>query len=292
MVKSADKVLHSLVFIITLLSIVVTAAGVFYTTGGQAYEVTNQYGDLVKIYGDGLYAHDSYFRAPIFRGSDFTMLFIAIPLLVVAVIMDIKKNSLQWRLLLTAVISIFIYYSASIAFGVTYNSLHLLYIALFSASFFALIVAMINIDYQKVEASIVQTLPYKGIYVFLVFTGVALFVAWLPDIIGALLAHRSLTLIEVYTTEITYVLDMGIISPLAFICLFLLKNRNGMGYVLLEMLLTVCMIMGIMLPIQTLFQLSAGITIPLPVLITKAGSFMVLALFALYFNLRLMKAIK
>ena len=84
-------------------------------------------------------------------------------------------------------------------------------------------------DYSELEKSITNVLPYKGIYAFLAVTGIALFIAWLPDIISALLAGRALAMIEVYTTEPTYVLDMGIISPLAFSCLFLLRKREGTG---------------------------------------------------------------
>jgi hypothetical protein len=276
---------------VVVLAIAVTSIGVFYTTGGEPFEVTNQYGDIVKMYGDGIYAHDSFFRAPIFRGSDSTILFAAVPLLIVALILDIKRTSLKSRLFLTSVISVFTYYSTSITFGVTYNSLLLLYISFFSVSFFALIVAMTGINYKAVEKSMTNvSLPYKGIYTFLVLTAVALFVAWLPDIINALLADQPLAMIEVYTTEITYGLDMGIMSPMALICLYLLKNRNGMGYVLLFMLLTICVIIGIMLPIQTLFQLSAGIYLPIPALITKNVSFVILAIFALYFNIRSIKS--
>lgn len=120
----------------------------------------------------------------------------------------------------------------------------------------------------------------------------ALFVAWLPDITSALLAKRSLSLIEVYTTEITYVLDMGLICPLALITLFLLKKKKGLGYVLLAMLLTLCLVIGVMLPMQTIFQIAAGISVPIPVLITKVGSFVLMAFWALYLNFRLLQAIK
>lgn len=287
-----NKALYVLSFTIAVLSIAVAALGVFHTTGGEPFEVENQYGDTVKMYGDGIYARDSYFRAPIFRGSDFTILFAAVPLLMIATIMDMKKNTLKQRLLLTSAISVFAYYSASLAFGAAYNALHLLYTALFSASFFGLVVALAGLDYKKVEKSVAPSLPYKGIYVFLALTGAALFAAWLPDIISALLAGRSLAMIEVYTTEITYVLDMGIVGPAAIICLCLLKKRNGTGYVLLSMLLTVCLVIGVMLPVQSLFQLSAGIDLPLPVLITKAGSFVALALVALYFDIRFMKSVR
>ena len=103
---------------------------------------------------------------------------------------------------------------------------------------------------------------------------------------------RSLSLIEVYTTEITYVLDMGVISPLIFICLFLLKKKDGLGDILLAIILKICEVIGVMLPIQTLFQTMAGIKIPIPALVTKLGIFVVLATFAAYFNIKLYKNIK
>ena len=90
---------------------------------------------------------------------------------------------------------------------------------------------------------------------FLIVTGVSLFVAWLPDIIASIKNGTSLDLIEVYTTEITYVLDMGIISPLMFITYYLIRQENFMGYVFLRMIFKICMCIGIMLPIQTVFQL-------------------------------------
>jgi hypothetical protein len=90
--KSLNKVLYILTLIIIILSIVVASIGVFYTTNGKAFEVTNQYGDLVKIYGDGIYSHDSYFKAPIFRGSDFTILFLAVPVLILALIKGVTTT--------------------------------------------------------------------------------------------------------------------------------------------------------------------------------------------------------
>jgi len=60
-------------------------------------------------------------------------------------------------------------------------------------------------------------LPYRGFFTFLILSGLALIGAWLPDILAAHAAGRSLALIENYTTEITYVLDMGIIGPAALL---------------------------------------------------------------------------
>jgi hypothetical protein len=292
MKKSNAGSLHIITFIIIVLSTISSSVGLLYTTGGKAFDFVNQYGDKIKIYGDGLYAYDSYFFAPVFRGTDFTILCIAVPMLIAALIIDIRMKSLKSRLFLTSVISAFTYYSASIAFGVTYNVLHLLYIALFSSSFFALIMAIGSFDTKEVANSFQSELPYRGFYIFLFLTGVALIVAWLPDIIGSLLKGSSLSIIDVYTTSITYVLDMGVVGPIAFICIYLLKKRSGMGYILLEIQLTVCVIIGIMLPIQSIFQISAGIELTFAEIATKVASFVFLSFFALFFDIKLIKNTK
>jgi hypothetical protein len=287
-----DKALHIITVFIIILGSLSSVIGLLYITSGKPYNFVNQYQQTIKMYGNGLYAHDSYFMAPIFRGTDFVIICVAIPLLIFALILDRKRKNVKVRILLVASISVFTYYSISIAFGVTYNFLHLVYIALFSLSLFGLIISINSVDLKLLKNSIADTLPFKAINIFLVFTGIALIVAWLPDIIGYLVNGNSLVLIEVYTTSVTYVLDMGIIAPAAIICMYLIKKGTGMGYVLLSILLTVCIVIGIMLPMQTLFQIQAGITIPFVAVVTKIASFVMLAILALYLNVRLFKNIK
>lgn len=53
------------------------------------------------------------------------------------------------------------------------------------------------------------------------------------------------------------------------------------------MIFKVCICVGIMLPIQSIFQLLAGISIPLPALITKVFIFVMLGFFAAIFEIRL-----
>lgn len=282
--------IYLLTVIVALLIVVVTLFGLLDNHPGHSYDYINQYGDTVKIYGEGLYRNDSYFKAPVFRGSDFTMLLLAVPLLVYALHKFKTKPGIATRTGLISALAVAFYYAASVAFGVVYNQLHLVYIALFSVALFALVRVTTGLDYHKAVENKITT-P-KGIYVFLYLTGAALIVAWLPDIISSLISGRPLALIENYTTEITYVLDMGLVAPLCFVCVYLLKKDMLAGYVLLDVLLTLCMVIGVMLPVQTIFQLNAGIDMPLPVLITKAGTFCILALFALYFRVRLQRVLK
>ena len=290
--QKQKKSLYILTGIIIFLGMIVTLTGLLYTNGGVAYDFINQYGDTVKIYGNGLYANDSILMASGYRGTDFTVLVLVIPMLIVALIMDIKKKTMKSRLFLTSVISVFTYYSASMAIGVTYNILHMAYIAFFSVSLFGLIIAISSMDRELLKSGVTGKLPYKGFIIFLALSGIALILAWIPDIILSLVKGSSLATIEVYTTSITNVIDMGIIGPVALIGLYQLKKRSGMAYILLGMLLTLCAVIGAMLPMQTVFQIAAGIEVPVPVLITKVASFVILALFALYFDICLFRAIK
>lgn len=50
------------------------------------------------------------------------------------------------------------------------------------------------------------------------------------------------------------------------------------------MIFKVCIGVGIMLPVQSILQLLAGILIPIPALITKFFTFVILAAFAAFFG--------
>lgn len=280
------KTEHRLALVLAVLLVIITGAGLLSFRLGYDFLTVNQYGDSIKMFGYGIYAHDSFFKAPIFIGSDATMLFIGVPLLIWSMLNDVKHATNKSKLILVSVVGIVLYYATSIAFGITYNLLCLVYIGLFSISLFTLIMLIRSLDLKTLRSN---AQPIKGLRVFLIITGIALFAIWLMDIIPAWFSGESLVLIETYTTEITYVLDMGLISPMIFIALHLIKKQDGLGDVIIALTLSLCVIMGLMLPIQTIFQLMAGIVIPIPVLVIKVGVFMVLALFATHFSLKVLK---
>ncbi len=284
----ANKFIITLSTTIIALLLVITICGVCSFQTGYSYHAANQYGESIRIWGAGIYAHDSYFKAPIFIGSDFTILLVAIPLMIIAFCKLKSKPTLESCIQYFSISSLLLYYSASIAFGVTYNCLHLAYMALFGGSFFLTIFLFMRLygmycSHQELCTFLVP----KGLRAFLVIAGISLFVAWLPDIITSLINGTSLDLIEVYTTEITYILDMGIISPLMFLTLYLINKHDFVGYILLRMLLKICAIIGIMLPLQTAAQMLADISVPVPALITKVMIFVLLALFAVIFERKL-----
>ncbi len=267
-----------LVIIIIVLLFITSITGILSLNFNSAYEFINQYGHKVEIYGYGIYAFDSYFQAPISIGTDLCILLVVIPMFLVTYLKYIKKGDVISELKLISVYAVAFYYAASIAFGITYNRLFLVYVALFACSLFGMFGHIKNISLQQsIRGS-------KGIYIFLILSGVALIVAWLPDVIPAMIKGTTLSLIGVYTTNITYVLDMGIISVLCFVTLSMIKKREPLGTLILACILKLCIVVGIMIFPQTICQLASGVELPLPALITKSFSFLLLGGFAIYFN--------
>ena len=285
-----NKALIILNIVTILLVMVVTITGILSFDPGQSYYAMNQYGESIRIWGSGIYSHDSFFKAPIHIGTDITVLFVVVPLTLYSFTKFRKEQSVERYIQNFGYISLLLYYSACLAFGVTYNRLHLVYILLFSTCLFSVnILLAFFYKTENEENRGVNSFFTKGMKVFLILSGFSLFVAWLPDIIPTLIKDSPLALIEVYTTEPTYVLDMGIISPLMFITYYLCKKEKFIGYVLFRMILIVGLVIGIMLPVQTIFQILAGIELPIPALITKVFIFIILAAFALYFDRKLRK---
>lgn len=73
-----------------------------------------------------------------------------------------------------------------------------------------------------------------------------------------------------------------VIYILILFTIYLVKKNEFIGYILARGMLKLCFIIGIMLSIQTVFQLVNKIEIPVPALITKVLIFVVLAVFARY----------
>lgn len=272
--------------IIILLIITITGIQSFETE--KAFFVTNIYGQTIQLFGNGAYFYDSYFKAPIFIGSDFTILVLVLPAIIGTLVWANIKPSIKNRLVLISLLGVIFYYSISISTGITYNNLFLFYVSSVILSWISIFLLIKDLDLNQL---VIKT-STKGYTIFLIITGIALFAIWLMDIIPTLLNGSTLSLIETYTTEVTYVYDMAFISPIMFLSYYLIKKNDGFGTILLASMLVLCTVMGVMLPIQSAFQFVANIDIPIPVLIIKVGVFVLLACFSSVLSYQLFKSIE
>ncbi|MGO0986857.1 hypothetical protein ACTPEW_13045 [Clostridioides difficile] len=268
--------------IIFILLLIITVCGIFSFSIDNKYEAINLYGQVIEMYGTGIYQYDSYFKAPILIGSDLAMLLIVVPVIGSYIFRDIITVEQKTNFL--SILGIILYYAFSISFGVAHNQLQLVYILLTSISFFTLFTLLMDI--YGISLCYNCSFHLRKIeFVFLILAGASNIIVWLPDVLHSLFTGSTLERIEMYTTEITYVLDMGIISPLVFIIIYLLiKKKSYISLVLYRMILVTLKVIGVMLPIQTIVQLRAGIYIPIPELVTKVAIFVTLAIISIYFD--------
>jgi hypothetical protein len=110
----------------------------FYRAGSGAFPFTTVHGETVQMSGQGIYFHDTLFTVSLSWGTDLVTLFICVPLLALSA-WRCQRGSLRGGILLTGVLAYFLYYGASLGLGTAYNRLFLVYITLFSASFYAFI---------------------------------------------------------------------------------------------------------------------------------------------------------
>ncbi len=284
-----SKPLFILSILTGILALIQSGVGLFYQGGSGPFPFTTLHGETVQMNGQGIYHFDTFFKAPIFRGTDAVTLFLCVPLLAIA-IWAYSRGTLRGKLFLTGILSYFAYNSASVTLGVAYNNLFLEYIAYFSASLFAFGLAVISIDLTDLAARVSPRVPKRGIAILLFVAGGAVLFAWLTDLIGWL-QPGVIPGVTSYTTEITHAIDLAIIAPLCFLTGIQILRRASFSYLTASILLILLIMIGVVVSIQSVFQLSAGIDLPIGLIVGKTATFVILALFALGLVIRLFRCI-
>jgi len=282
--------LNLLLPIILLLALAATGAGVFWQPGYSPFSFTTLHGETVQIAGGSLYAHDTLFTAAASRGTDIVTLFVGLPLLIVSFLLY-RRGSLRGGLLLAGALAYLLYYGASLGLATAYNPMFLVYLGLFSASFFALVLILTSIDLNALPGRFSHHLSRGGIAIFMFVAGLGTGFIWLSDAVSALVANRAPAALGPYTTLVTYTLDVGIIMPAALMAGILLLRRSGLGYLLSAVLTMMLTLVGAMVIMQTVVQLSAGILFSPGELIGKVGSWIILGLVALGLTVAFMRSI-
>ena len=243
--------------LVAILAGIYASVGLFSQGGDGPFTFTTLHGTTTEIYGLGIYRNDSAFKAPILRGTDAVTLFACVPALLVAIFLY-RRGSLRGGLFITSMLAYFLYNSASLGFGAAYNELLLVYIACFSASLFAFILACTSIDLDMLTERTSSKFPRRGVATFLFFAGSSLLV-WIMDILAALAQGTFPVNLGPYTTEATYVIDLGLILPTAYLAGILVLRRKPLGMLLASILITVNVSIGLVVASQSIMQALDGI---------------------------------
>lgn len=268
-----------LVPLVALLALIAASAGLFAPGGDGPFTFTTVRGQTVEMYGVGLYQNDTRFAGAGFRGSDAALLIIGLPLLM-ACYWRYRRGGVNATLMMIGVLFYFLYYGISMLAGAAFNTLFLVYTALFSASLFTVIVALTAFDAQALAQRVLPGFPHRSMSIFIAVTGVATFLLWLSELVGPLLHGEAPELLGPYTTLFTHGLDSAVITPATVITGILLLQRKPLGYLLAAPVLILCTMNGIVVLAQTASQTLAGIVFPIGVYIGMIGSWLVMGALA------------
>lgn len=270
-----------LVGLIVVLALVAASIGLFLQDGGQVSTVTSLRGQTVQLYGQGLYRYDTFLIGAGNRGADAATLLFEIPLLVLA-LMFYRRGSVKGGLWLIAALGWFLYYYASMALYTAYNNLFLVYVALFSLSFFAFIVTLTAFDLQAFPKMFGGRYPQRAMTIYLFTMGIVFITVWLGlSVLPATLAGQTPAELATYSTLTTHALDLGILAPTMFIAGFLLRRRAPLGYLLGTVMVFVNVTIGVALIGQGIAQIVLQVPLPIGAIIGFMLSFATMTLIAL-----------
>jgi hypothetical protein len=283
----ASKTLTVLTLLIAILALVAAGTGVIGQGQGAAYEFTSLRGENVNIYGHGLYRFEPVMMAAQEIPQDYVTLVVGLPLLL-AGLWFFRHAKVRGQLLLAGTLAYFLYTYTSMAFGAAYNELFLVYVALFSLSLFAFILAMLAVDVDSLPERFEQRLPRRWFAGFLFFGACFLLLAWLGRIIPAQLAGTAPLGLATNTTLFIQVLDLGVLVPLMFIAGVLLLKQRPAGYLLTSVAIIKFMTMGMALVAMLIGQSLAGV----PIAAAEVVIFSLLALASLILTIVLLRDLR
>lgn len=285
-----QSALYWLVPLVAVLALVTSGAGLFWQHGGSPSLFNTLYGQTVQIYGQGLYYRDTVFSAGASQGGDVAALFVTLPLFIVS-LMLYRRGSLGGGFLLASALAYYLYYSASLALIAAYNNLYLVYLALFSTSFFGFVLALSAIELPSLPGRFASGLPRRGLAIFMFVVGIGVAFIWLSDVVTAVTTNGVPEALGANISLITYTIDVGIIVPACILAGFLLLRGAPVGYLLTGVLTILLTLVGAMVVAQTIMQLRLGLQFGIGQIIGKVGTWIILGGIALWLTISFLRSL-
>ncbi|TLG72519.1 hypothetical protein [Culicoidibacter larvae] len=282
------KSIAFLYWISAITAIISAGAGIIFSFGSRSQIVTNIYGQTVTLLGSGVYANDSIMRAGAVIGTDIVVVIVAC-ILIVTMVFFKKKPYLS--LVQTGLLAIILYATTCLLLGTTFNRLFLFYILQFSCTFFAFVLSLNKIISKRSFVDQVYEQRNTALAIFMIISGCSV-LQWLAYILPVMVFGTPMEIIDVYSTEPTFVLDLGIILPTMIYCGIMLFKRKPIAYQLTPIMLILLTGVAAFVISQTFVQSSLGIVLRIEQLIGLVILFVVLGGLALLFNIRLLKQVK
>lgn len=209
-------------------------------------------------------------------GQDAITLMIALPALAIAAFLT-SRGSQRARLIWLGVLVYVAYTYASYAFGIRFNPLFLIYIALLGCATYALIGGLVTTDWAGVKAGFTERTPVRAVSIFLLVIAGLFYLIWLSEAVPA-----SLTGIPPQSvkedgtpTNVIHVLDMAWLLPALIITAVSLWRKKPIGYALAAALLTNLAFLALAILAMIVFQTRGGEPVVIPLVVIFIALFAV-----------------
>lgn len=217
-------------------------------------------GESVELQGRGLYRLDSVSFAAQAKAQDLVTLFLGIPLLVVSLVFA-ARGILRAGVLLAGTFAYFAYTYATYAFGLQYNSLFPVYVALFGLSVWGLGLRLAALDGSRIREGFRGPRIRKAAVVFDFLAGALILLMWMGRLLPNLISGANTTFIEHYTTLPIQVMDLGLVVPLALVSGVNLARDRPLGYLLTGLFLMKGITLGLAVGAMILWSACAGLPV-------------------------------
>ena len=223
-------------------------------------------------------------------GQDAITLIIALPALLIAAFLT-SRGSQRARLIWLGGLIYVVYTYASYAFGIRFNPLFLIYIALLGCSTYALIGGLATTDWAGIKAGFTERTPVRAVSIFLLVIAGLFYLIWLSEAVPA-----SLTGIPPQSvkddgtpTNVVHVLDMAWLLPALVITAVSLWRKNPIGYALAAALLANLGFLALAILAMIMFEARGGEPVVIPQVVIFITLFIV-SLSMLIWHLRGMES--
>jgi len=172
------------------------------------------------------------------------------------------RGSLRAPLIWIGLLGYMLYTYTGAAFGYAYNPFLLIYIALFSLSLFGVLAVLSRFDVAALRNHFDAGTPRKTVIAYLALIPLIFGIGEIGENIGYLQTGILPKAVANAggTSFFPYVLDLGLIVPLAILAIVWLWQRKSWGYLLTSYLLTKGATMGLALFVSNRFAVAAGLS--------------------------------
>ncbi len=211
------------------------------------------------------------------RGTSLVILAVAVPLLIGSMLLT-SLGSVRAGIVWLGSLGYILYNSALFAFAVSFNRLFLLYVAMFGLALWALVTTLMQVDAESLREHFRATTPTRGIAIYLILSAVFFAVAWMRDIVPALVNNTVPNSLDktLMLTNVIEVVDLTISLPLMALAGYWIWQRRSWGYLLSGTLLVMFTIETLSVAVDQIFGHRSDPTqslaaVPLMVGLTAAG---------------------